>query len=211
MTIYPLFTRYWATDNNFRTPPYAPINEIVPCLLAYRCVQCEAFFTVVGHPGPKGPELVVLAHELGGLRTPHTPDGVAYYLDQAGRAQAIGAHSAAVAMFRGALEQLLFEQNFTDGMLGKKLADLEDQIQKKTGPKWGYELDDELLRLLKQLGDGSIHPNDGDISKQAEFDKEFLAKLNTAFSLLLFLVYEAPHRKKELMDPLRAKAAIVKK
>jgi hypothetical protein len=81
-----------------------------PLLATLKCVQCDTIFTAVLYRSPEGVSLAVLPSTYGGLTTPHTPIGVAYYLDQAQRAKAVGAHSAAVAMFRGALEHLLFEQ-----------------------------------------------------------------------------------------------------
>src|SRR4051812_24214398 len=50
---------------------------------AFVCVQCQARFKVIRHAGPNGMAIVVLADTAGGLSTPHTPKGVAYYLDQA--------------------------------------------------------------------------------------------------------------------------------
>lgn len=112
--------------------------------------------------GQGGPELAVLQSCRGGLTTPQTPPAVAYYLDQAQRAQSVSARSAAVAMYRPALEHLLYEQGYKKGMLGTKLTDLEKDIAAGTAPKWAAELDTEFLALLKELGNASIHPNDGE-------------------------------------------------
>jgi hypothetical protein len=38
---------------------------------------------------------------------------------------------------------------------------------------------------MKQLGDGAIHPNDGDIAKQLKLDNQLLAKLAHTFQMLL--------------------------
>jgi len=151
----------------------------------------------------------MLSSTYGGLTTPHTPVGVAYYLDQAQRAHSVGANSAAVTMFRGALEHLLFQQGFKDGMCGKKLSDLEKTIAAKTAPKWAYELDTEFLTVMKQLGDGSIHPNDGDITKQEVLDGQLIAQVRHTFQMLLFLVYELPLQKQERL--MAMKAAVIKK
>jgi len=180
-----------------------------PIFAILRCGQCDTTFTAVAYDGPSGPALAVLPSTNGGLTTPHTPPGVAYYLDQAQRSHSIGANSAAVAMFRGALEHLLFEQGFKDGMCGKKLADLEKAIVAGTAPKWANELDTEFLKVMKKLGDGSIHPNNGDVSKQQKLDNELIAKVRHTFEMLLFIVYEIPLQK---MDRLAAlKAAVIKK
>jgi hypothetical protein len=75
--------------------------------------------------GPQGPALAVLPDHDGGPSTPHTPKGVAYYLDQAHRATSVGANSAAIAMFRAALEFTLYGPGFTARMLGPKIAELD--------------------------------------------------------------------------------------
>ncbi len=190
---------------------YGQTTDFVPSLLALACVQCEARFTGVIYNGPDGPDAVILPSIRGGLTTPHTPLGVAYYLDQAHRAEVVGARSAAVAMYRGALEHLLFEQGYKTGMLGKKLETLEEDIGKGTAPKWAADLDTEFLAVLKDLGNGSIHPNDGDVTKQSALDEELVRKVKATFLMLLFLVYEAPHKKQEHLNALKTKAQVLKK
>lgn len=181
-----------------------------PILAMLTCVQCDTFFTAVLYRGPEGRlSLAVLPSTYGGLTTPHTPPGVAYYLDQAQRSRAVGANSAAVTMFRGALEHLLFEQGFKDGMCGKKLADLEAAIGAGKAPKWAMELDAEFLRVMKQLGDGALHPNDGNVENQKALDGALIAKLTHTFQMLLFVIYELPHEKQKRLDGL--KAGIIKK
>ena len=135
-----------------------------PVLATLTCVQCDTIFTAVLYQSPEGKGLAILPSTYGGLTTPHTPAGVAYYLDQAQRSQSVGANSAAVAMFRAALDHLLFEQGFKKGMCGQKLAELEGAVKAGAAPKWANELDAEFLTVMKQLGDGAIHPNDGKIS-----------------------------------------------
>jgi hypothetical protein len=180
-----------------------------PILTFAKCVQCDTLVTMLVYQGPNGSRLAVLSSTNGGLTTPHTPEGVAYYLDQAQKSHSIGANSASVAMFRGALEHLLFDQGFKDGMCGKKLNDLEAGITAKTAPKWAYELDTDFLKVMKQLGDSSIHPNDGDVKKQEVMDSSLIIKLRHTFQELLFLIYELPHKKAERLKALRA--GVIKK
>lgn len=187
------------------------LRQLVPSLFSFTCVQCGATFTVVIYQGPDGPSLAVLPSSRGGLTTPNTAPGVAYYLDQAHRAQSVGANSAAVAMFRGALEQLLFEQGYKTGMAGAKIAQLCKDIEAGSAPKWALELETDFLKVLKELGDGSIHPNDGDVTRQAVLDNDLIARVQETFAMLLFLVYEAPKKKGELLSNLRAKAQVLKK
>jgi hypothetical protein len=180
-----------------------------PILATLHCVQCDTLFTAVLYRSPEGKGLAILPSTYGGLTTPHTPKGVAYYLDQAQRSQSVGANSAAVAMFRAALDHLLFEQGFKKGMCGQKLAELESAVKANTAPKWAYELDAEFLIVMKNLGDGAIHPNDGNVADQSKLDNELLAKITHTFQMLLFLIYELPHQKQKRLDAL--KAGIIKK
>jgi hypothetical protein len=187
------------------------LGKLVPSLFLLHCVQCSAEFTAVVHHGPDGPALCILPSVRGGLSTSHSPEGVLFYLDQAQRAVSAGAHSAAVAMYRGALDQLLFEQGYTDRMLGAKLAALEKHVATGKGPAWAKEVDHDFLQVLKDLGNGSIHSNDGDTKRQHALDSELIGQVQDTLQLLLFLVYEVPHEKKSRLDSLKAKAALLKK
>jgi hypothetical protein len=100
------------------------------------CRQCHTRATALVYEGPSGPDLVILWSHLGGLRTPQTPDGISYYLDQAARSESVGARSAAVTMYRAACEQILLDQGYTARMLGPKLGQLEDALKAGTAPSW---------------------------------------------------------------------------
>jgi hypothetical protein len=112
-------------------------------------------------------------------------------------------------MFRAALDHLLFEQGFKKGMCGQKLAELAAGVKANSAPKWAYELDAEFLTVMKKLGDGAIHPNDGNVADQSKLDNELLAEITHTFQMLLFLIYELPHQKQKRLDAL--KVGIIKK
>ena len=182
-----------------------------PATFVLQCAQCQGKFTALLYEAPGGQALAILPAARGGLRTPHPPEGVAYYLDQAERARSVNAASAAVAMYRGALEHLLYDQGLKNGMLGQKISELEKLIAAGGAPKWATDLEREFLDLIKELGNGAIHPNDGDIKKQAVFDNEFLADLAQVFVHLLILVYEVPHETAVRLGKLRSRASSLKK
>ena len=186
-------------------------RTLTPSMFLLRCVQCDAGFTALIHEGPSGTQLAVLPSVAGGLRTAHTPAGVAHYLDQAQRSRALGANSAAMAMYRGALEHLLFEQGFKSGPLGEKIKQLEKRCADKNAPKWALDLETEFLREIKNLGNGAIHPNDGDVSRQAALDNECLDQVAEVFMYLLFLAYEVPHESQSRLGRLGSKAKALKK
>lgn len=178
-------------------------GQITPALFSIACLQCTTTFTAVVFAGPRRPELSVFPAVPGGLSTPHTPEGVAYYLDQAQRAQNVGANSAAVAMYRSALEHLLYEQGFEMRMLGPKIAALEQGIDDKSAPRWAQDLNPAYLTAIKGLGDAAIHPGEGDVGRQASLDDSLLRQLRITFIELLQVVYEREHEEAERLAAMR--------
>lgn len=171
------------------------------------CVQCGKSVLAVIYSGPSGSQLALLRSTCGGGATKHTPKEVAYYLDQAARAQSVGAFSAAVVMYRSALEHLLYEQGFTDGMCNAKIKALEDATAAGTAPSWAKDLDPDEMRVLNRLGNGAVHTNGGDITKQQEIDHDLVIAIALTFESLLELVYERPKRQEERRNRLAAVAA----
>ncbi len=140
-----------------------------PSLFRYTCVECRSQWTTLVYKGPHGASLAVFGESLGGLSTPNTPEAVAYYLGQAYKSQAASANTAAIAMYRAALEHLLFEQGYTTRELGPKLGALDRDVTAGKGPPWAHRLNLAFLKVLKDLGNYSIHPNDGDVAGQERF------------------------------------------
>ncbi len=182
---------------------YGPLVALITCL------QCRTESTALLFEGPNGYELAVFPKAHGGLSTPHTPEPVAYYLDQAKRAQTVGANSAAVTMYRAALEHLLFEQGYTVRMAGPKIAALEQDIAAGTAKQWARDLKSEYLTVIKKLGDAAIHPGDGDVSRQAALDNALLRQLEITFGELLAVVYEREHEEAERLEALKQALAEV--
>jgi len=161
-------------------------------MYSLKCLECEHKITVVVRAGPDGLEPVVLPSTYSGLATEGTPDTVSYYLDQAQRAQSIGARSAAVAMYRSALEHLLDHQGFPDRMLGPKIKQLEEA---SPPPVWFKDLDADYLKVMSKLGNAAIHPHGDGVAAQQTFDSAFLREIEALFVGLLDGVYEAPARR----------------
>jgi hypothetical protein len=182
-----------------------------PVLLELRCRDCHTSAHALLHDGPSGEDVVIVWPTAAGLRTPHTPKAVAYYLDQAARSESVAARSAATAMYRAAVEQLLHEQGFRTGMLSAKIAALEAAINNSSsGPHWAHKLDPAFLKVIKDLGNGSIHTNGGDVSKQDALDAEILRHVRATMQELLDLVYEEPTRRAARLAALQGAAAVVK-
>ena len=182
------------------------VGSYMPWLLQYTCLQCECLFTGVVHCGTDGIDIVVLPSAPGGVTTPRTPAAVAYYLDQAHRSHTVGANSAAIAMYRSAMEHLLHEQGFHVGMLGKKINDLEVAIKNEEAPKWAQDLAPAFLTVLKALGNAALHTNEGDVTKQAVFDGELIGRVQVTVIHLLQEVYEKPVEAAERLAALQAVA-----
>lgn len=188
--------------------PFQDYAGAVPALFMAQCVQCRRTITILVASGPDGAGIVALPSTYGGLSTPSTPTPVAFYLDQAQRCQAVAAFSGAVAMYRAALEQLLYEQGYTDGMLKKKIDDL---IADEKPPRWRDQLDLAFLEAMKDLGNAAIHPNDGDISKQAAFHAGLLYEVRALFEELLEEAYEAEKRRADRLKALKEGVAATEK
>jgi hypothetical protein len=180
-------------------------GQLAPGVFTLVCVQDKSRFTALLFEGPDGFELAIFPRRRGGLSTPRTPAGVAYYLDQAQRAQSGAANSAALAMYRAGLEHLLHEQGFRRKMLGPKIGELNDAIKAGKAPKWAMELDAAYLMVIGKLGNLSIHPTEeGDAANQAMIDVQLLTQVQITIAGLLELVYERDHREAERLAALEA-------
>lgn len=187
---------------------YSAVDDPDPAIYAAICLQCDHVYLLVVHSGPDGVELAALPSSYGGLATPKTPKAVAYYLDQASRARSVGALSAAAAMYRAALDQLLFHQGFTAGTLGVKIRDLQ---QSDSPPPWFQDLDPTYLQVINWIGSGAIHPNDGDVERQRVIDRSLTEAVDALFTEILDLVYERPHQRIDRLSKVRQVAEHLKR
>jgi hypothetical protein len=181
----------WPTDPTTPALHEASWNH-GPSLFTMTCLQCGLDHVALVHDGPDGRELAIFSTARGGLSTPNAPDNVKYYLDQAHRAESVGAVSAAAGMYRSALEMLLYERGFEKGMLDAKIKDL---LSAAPPPDWLVRVDSDYLELLKKIANGAMHPNDGDIAHQKVIDRDLLTELRAVFEELLDVIYEEPARK----------------
>jgi hypothetical protein len=196
----------YATEANRIVLP--PSDEPSPSLFVAICLECESLMTLVVFPGPQGMQLVALPSTYGGLSTPNTPESVAFYLDQAQKCQAMGALSAAVAMYRAALEHVLHEQGYTDGMLGKRIAAL---VADEEPPEWRDRLGEEYLGVINKLASAAIHANNGDVSQQLVFDAELLQGVRELFIELLDEIYEQPKIRADRFARLQGAAGSIER
>ncbi len=170
------------------------------------CLQCSTKTTMVLYEGPERLELAILRNAYGGCVTENTPKEVKYYLDQAYRARMLSALSAAMAMYRSALEWILYEQGYKNGMLGAKISKLEDDISNNIAPRWANDMPVELLTAIKNIGNGAMHTNGGDISKQQQIDGSLIELVDIVFTELLDVIYEQPIRRSKNLKKLESVA-----
>lgn len=177
------------------------LHTVNPSLVSFQCVQCLTDFHGFIYSGPGGASMAVFGGEDGGVATPKTPDAVKHFLNDAYKCFCIGAHGAAAAMFRAALEQLLTELGYSDGMLYEKTTKLLADQEAGNAPEWAVDLDADSLEIIRRLGNKVVHPktieelkriNDSvvigvielfqfllsEIFETQEVEKDFLAKFN---------------------------------
>ncbi|MBS1993462.1 MAG: DUF4145 domain-containing protein [Cyanobacteria bacterium SZAS LIN-3] len=182
-----------------------PIENEQPSMFCLSCTQCDDRFTALIYVGPKGAELAIFSVSAGGLTTRNTDKNVAYFLDQAYKCQGGGAITGAIVMYRAALEQLLTQQGYPTKNLANKIKSLEEDIKNGygSGHKWVHEIDVGFLKVIKDLGNESIHVNSGDTDTLAIIDAKLLAEVQVLFIELLDLVYEKPGQRAERLKMLQ--------
>ena len=169
-----------------------------------RCAQCDTTFTAVMYHGPSGHTLCLLPSTHGGLATPHSPESVKFYCDQASRAAAVGAYTAALAMLRPAVDVVLELHGYTRKWLGDKLADLEEAIQKGVAPQWAVQYDKEFLIALKKLANDALHTRAERVAALAQKqDDAIYRESEISIAQLLDVIYERPGRDRLRLEKLK--------
>lgn len=192
--------RVWVTRLRPSMIPEEVYELRAGVIISIKCMQCNTeALGVLDEEGwrqscNRREKLTLYWPTIAKLATANTPEAVAYYLDQAARCESVGANSAAVVMYRSALEHLLHDHNYKEGMLGRRLSKLLADVAAGSAPRWARDIDHAYLDVINKLGNGAVHANDGDVSKQASLDDEIFRGLQIAFVEILDVVYERPAR-----------------
>jgi hypothetical protein len=141
--------------------------------------------------------MAVFGGEGGGVATPKTPAAVKHFLDEAYKCFSIGAHGAAAAMFRAALEQLLTELGYAEGMLFEKTTKLLDDRKAGTAAQWAEDLDADSLEVIRKLGNKVVHPKA--IAELKKIDDSAVIGVSELYQHLLSEIFEAPNAEKEFL------------
>jgi hypothetical protein len=199
--------RHWSSGKLLRTSDSKPDLKMFdgPGVARLTCEHCKAVYTALLYWRGLDLTLAIFPAQAGSLSTPRTPEYIAAYVDDAFLCMSIRAYGAALAAFRAALENLLYEQGFMHGMLGDKIADLEQALLDGTAPPWAAEIaDSEVLRLIKDIGNIIVHPKN--VSNLIAFDGSALQHVHDVFAFLLFEVYERQHVEASAVNELRQMA-----
>lgn len=170
-------------------------QDYSPSLFSTNCLQCSTKSTILLYNSSSGPEIAVFPGSKGGLATEHTPPDVAYYLDQAYRAKCVQANTAAIVMYRAALEQLLADQNYNQYKLDSKIKALVQDIDNGTGPEWLKKTEAQDLAILKDLGNNVIHLNSESTVALEAINSGLLEAVEMVFIELLDNFYELPEKR----------------
>ncbi len=179
-----------------------PPLDTRPSLFWYQCEHCQTRFAVILYMGANGPTLAWFPNRGGGFSTLHTPDTVAHFVNEAYKCFSVGARVASVAMFRVALDQILFDAGYKEGMLHAKIEKLEVDKGAGSAPIWVMDLTPEFMHVIKRLGNIAIHPKE--IEKLAVFADEIIAAIQITMEHLLTDIYERDAHEKELLGALIA-------
>ena len=126
------------------------LEKTYPLIYELTCLQCKSKAYLIVYKKEKEFKSVIIYEKAGGCSSKNAPEGVKYYLNQAYQARIIGAESASMSMCRAAMDFLLFDQGYTTGMLGKKIENLEEDINNKKAPKWAMEIDIDYIKAILQ-------------------------------------------------------------
>lgn len=179
-----------------------PENPTDPSLFTYRCVNCNTEFYALLYGTEQSLKLAIISSYLGGLSSPATPAEVRYFVDQAYRAQMASAYSAAMTMYRTALDQILEDQGY-GGKLPSKITQLENDVNSGSGKEWARNVVPEILKTIKEIADSESHSND---SPSSVLHAEFMQAVQKTFIYLLADIYE--NKSKRELAKNRLKTAL---
>lgn len=154
--------------------------------------------------------VLVFFEKNSSIATPNTPENIKYYLEQAYQCYVMKAYSATLAMFRTALDALLFNAGFKKGMVGQKIGELETAISAGNAPRWAMDLDTAFLKVLKDLGNSSLHISSEDISAEKNIDDVLVQHIELVFMEILENAYERDALRASRLEKLQAVAAAKK-
>lgn len=194
-----IFGLYIPKDTRQHGAYYIPL----PSFFKINCRECDQKFHVILYKTDQSDSNVcVLPYSTAFIATPHTPIEVRFYLEQAFKSQIGGAYTAALPMYREALEEILSQHGYkgTDDTktCGGKLSKLQKDIISGTVPAEFKDIENGIMLILKKLGDWGVHADIGKVSDKRRIDADLCQKVSAVFTFLLEKVYEQPAKQAEI-------------
>lgn len=178
-------------------------ESVFPSLWISHCLQCRSITQIIIYKTDDLEKIAIFQDGYGGISTENTPNSVKYYIDEACKSKSIGAFSASVAMYRAALEQILTDQGYDEKTLHKKIVSLENDLKKDSKNSRLLKMDVELLRVLKNIGNKSIHPNSKDRDKSNVLDMQLVNEIEVIFVEIMEYLYETPLKEASRKEKLK--------
>lgn len=163
----------------------------------HTCAQCENEIFLIKHPVDGQSSLTFVYNAEIQYDWSCVPDGINYYMAQAFKSRSVGANSAAMAMYRSALEWLLFS-------LGFKEKDLNIRIDKFGKSEYSEKIGTEFMDILRLLGNNAVHVNDGDLSLQKSFDDDLLNSTEELLNELINQIFIGPEEHKKRVEKMKS-------
>ncbi len=178
-------------------------NRFQGSLFIYKCTTCEKVGRGLVQEINGRFVLLNFFSKNSSVASRNCPESVRYYLEQAASCYSVKAYSATLAMFRTALDAVLYEAGYKDGMVGQKINKLESDIRETKAPKWATDLNIEFMKILKNLGNSSLHISKDDISAEKSITDSDIKQCELALSRLLYFVYEKDASEQDHLTALR--------
>jgi hypothetical protein len=166
------------------------LNKIDGSLFSIVCANCHHAGRMLIQKISGQISGLVFFDEYNSIATENTPEEVKYYLEQAQACHSVKAFSATFAMYRTALDAILFGQGYSTGMVGEKIKALEKDIKNETAPPWSKFIGIEFLKVIKNLGNSSLHISAEDISSEKNIETADIKEVELAMGKMLFEIYE---------------------
>lgn len=179
------------------------LKDFVGSQFSFSCATCNSKARSLVHPVGGKIENLVFFETRGSVATNNTPEAVKHYLEQAHLSFSVKCHSAAQAMYRTALDALLYHEGYQTGMVGNKIAALEADMAKGTAKEWTRGLLVPYMKIIKDLGNSTLHIG-ADINKEKSITDGDILAIEEVFKILVDEVFEKPHIANEKLSKLQA-------
>lgn len=186
------------------------ISDLDTIFIMARCCHCENYSNVLIYKENSKPSISVIHEKYDISSSNDIPYNITYYINEALKCKNVNAYSASVAMYRTALDNLLYDNGYTQNKLASKISQLEEDKASGKDDSWLYFINEESLDTLRQLGNYSVHPNNGNINiQEAFYDEKFIHSINKMFKIILDCIYIKPKELENISNSIMDKKSEV--